>query len=444
MHSSSSLPGLIFFLLLLLSGCPQTGEDGEGSETQLPEQRFLLVASGDTHGWIMPCGCTSNQSGGLLRRGTYVEQLREKNKVVLVDVGGAADGTAPYQLEKFRSVLKGEMLMGIQAHNLGGAEIAFGKDVLQSLSDSINVPFVSANVHDEKKNLIAPGYRLHTVSDQTVLITGVVSIRHSGPGLTVSDPADAIFNILRSVDEDYDWLVVLAYLNEGELRELAATLPEAHALIGGPTQQSLSSEMIGPVLVTSATNKGKFLAELDFRSGVKRSLTSKVVEMSPEFGDEAAQEENLSTFRDILARKDFKASESGLLENDRWPVSRADQVAGTLACRECHSETCEQWVQTGHGHAWERLVSEGAHVDSYCQQCHTTGYGWDGGFRSAKLSAERVNVGCESCHGPSREHTLNSSKPTTFDAQAQCLRCHDPENSPKFQYDSYWEKIIHE
>src|SRR5215831_2180698 len=54
----------------------------------------ILVVSGDTAGWIVPCGCTSNQSGGLLRRGTFVHSIsREKMTTVYVaDAGGAASG----------------------------------------------------------------------------------------------------------------------------------------------------------------------------------------------------------------------------------------------------------------------------------------------------------------------------------------------------------------
>src|SRR2546426_4695281 len=34
-----------------------------------------LVVSGDTSSWITPCGCTTNQSGGLLRRAAYLKNL---------------------------------------------------------------------------------------------------------------------------------------------------------------------------------------------------------------------------------------------------------------------------------------------------------------------------------------------------------------------------------
>src|SRR4051812_45742211 len=82
-----------------------------------------LVISGDTAGWITPCGCTSNQSGGLLRRGTFVTDLRRQMETILVDVGGAPGGDSDYHKVKFEAVLRGELLMGLAAHNLGGPEL---------------------------------------------------------------------------------------------------------------------------------------------------------------------------------------------------------------------------------------------------------------------------------------------------------------------------------
>src|SRR5262245_49011017 len=71
-------------------------------------QPIILLASGDTAGWIVPCGCTSNQSGGLLRRGTYVKELAQQGALIVVDVGGAPGGTSAYQRVKFEAILQGE------------------------------------------------------------------------------------------------------------------------------------------------------------------------------------------------------------------------------------------------------------------------------------------------------------------------------------------------
>ncbi len=53
------------------------------------DRPLVLVVSADTAGFIIPCGCTSNQSGGLPRRATYVESLRETADVLVLDAGGA-------------------------------------------------------------------------------------------------------------------------------------------------------------------------------------------------------------------------------------------------------------------------------------------------------------------------------------------------------------------
>ena len=61
----------------------------------------------------------------------------------------------------------------------------------------------------------------------------------------------------------------LAYLPEAELQTLAATLPEADAVIGGPTGQTLRPQRLGGAgaLLTSATRKGKFMVEAAFGPG---------------------------------------------------------------------------------------------------------------------------------------------------------------------------------
>ena len=110
---------------------------------------------------------------------------------------------------------------------------------------------------------------------------------------------------------------------------------------------------------------------------------------------------------------------------------------------QCHGQDCSSWAGSKHAHAWQTLTERGYHVDSYCQHCHTTGFGLPGGFESATKAGQLHSVGCESCHGPSHVHAKNPKVRTMFAAKDQCATCHDRENSPTFQYDTFWPKMRH-
>ena len=88
-------------VLVLLGACVCATAAGCGPG---PGRPLTVVASGDTAGWIAPCGCTSNQSGGLPRRATCVAELRRRSDVVLVDVGGAVRGASPCDLAKLEAI----------------------------------------------------------------------------------------------------------------------------------------------------------------------------------------------------------------------------------------------------------------------------------------------------------------------------------------------------
>lgn len=433
LHTSRWPVSLLAVGLVIQTGCSK------------PEVRPLaILVSGDTAGWIVPCGCTSNQSGGLLRRGSYVKSVAASTPVVLADVGGAASGTAEYQRWKFQAILTGELGMGLDVHNIGAAETALGADELRKIAGELKVPLVSANLSDGKGQPLAPAYRIVDRSGRRVLVVGVLDPKLCPAELQASDPQEAILEALAEAKQQYDVALVLAYLPEDMLRALATALPEVDAVVGGPTGQTIEPTMVGPTLLTSATNKGKFLAHLDVPAGAKTpQLTAKIVEMAGELADEPQQKANLDQFYDRLAKRDFEADQTGFAPTMTAGLPAGYRVAGTAACQKCHSEDCQQWDDSPHGHAWQTLVDKKSHVDPDCQRCHTTGYGLPDGFLSIGKSAARMNVGCESCHGPSQAHVENTRVRTTFDAREQCVHCHDRENSPEFDYDEYWEPIEH-
>lgn len=420
----------------LMGGCRPSGS-GRG---------LSVVVSGDTAGWIVPCGCTSNQSGGLPRRATYIGGLREEREVVTVDVGGAAHGSSPYDLAKFEAILRGEVLMKIAAHNIGGTEAKFGAAELRRLAAKTGAPLVSANARDGSGQLIGEPVRIVTAAGRRLAFVGVLSERYATRDVQVSSPQQAAVAALRDVSGKYDAAIVLAYLPEDELRAFADGLPEADVVAGGPTGQPIAPKQAGPTLLCSATSKGKFVARLDApAAGSADRWTGSHVELDERFVDSAGQMTGIKAFRAELEKRDFSPQETEFGERLPADVPRGFAIAGDKTCAKCHDEDCRTLKKSKHAEAWRSLESKGAQVDPECQRCHTTGYGMPGGFVSPRRSPGRVNVGCEDCHGPSQAHAAKTDVPTAYFGRAKdrCTACHDRENSPKFDYERYWDKIRH-
>ena len=194
-------------------------------------------------------------------------------EVILADVGGAPHGTSPYDRAKFEAILRGEMLMNIAAHNIGAGEARLGPAELRRLAAKLGVPMLSTNVRDRSGRLVAEPVRIQSIAGRRVALVGVLSERYATKEIQVDAPRRAVLDTLRGVAKSYDAVIVLAYLPEDELRELAGTLPEVDVVLGGPTGQPIVPKQVGATLLASATSKGKFSCP-DRRAGdqLSRSL----------------------------------------------------------------------------------------------------------------------------------------------------------------------------
>lgn len=431
---------VIFLFLLAIVGCDRNG----GSQTNPVNENIVLYCSGDTAGWITPCGCTSGQSGGMSRRASIIES--EPGNVIYVDVGGTPAGVTEYHLEKFLAILNGEKELGIVAHNLGVPELDIAVEDWDRISEQSQVPFLSTNAEPSTKNTSGSWIKKSVFvqrNDKLIQILGVVSPRLSNSSnWKIADPKQAVLSEIAGSRADIR--VLLAYAEETELIDLAKSIPELSFVIGGPTGQTLPPRRHGRVIVSSATNKGKYLVSAKLIGTPDQRLDgTKVIEVSSELPQNPKQDSNLDRFYELLKQKDFPASETGV-QTARIPQGVKDyEIAGSDSCLKCHELDQHVWLGSHHSHAFASIEKSKAHFEPACQACHTTGYALPGGFETVASSADRRGVGCESCHGPSSGHVKQPTKRTPFNAADQCRKCHDLENSPKFDYAKYWPKIAH-
>ena len=120
---------------------------------------------------------------------------------------------------------------------------------------------------------------------------------------------------------------------------------------------------------------------------------------------------------------------------------------GNRKCRLCHFEYFKEWEKDPHANSFARLGR--MKNNPYCLKCHTTGYGEAQGFVSEKITPELRGVQCEACHGPGSRHKDNphdkGSLPIgrKIDYQTVCIKCHNRNWTPEFEYDIYRKRIEH-
>jgi hypothetical protein len=151
-------------------------------------------------------------------------------------------------------------------------------------------------------------------------------------------------------------------------------------------------------------------------------------------------------------------------------------------CAECHSKAAEIYAKTPHSHATDTLVklNPPRHFDPECLSCHVTGwepqkyFPFETGFVGLKQTPALVGNGCENCHGPAAEHVAaETGESDANDEQIEqlraalrlkivpnegnkekqvyneggvvemCMHCHDLDNSPDFDFQTYWPKVKH-
>jgi predicted CXXCH cytochrome family protein len=128
------------------------------------------------------------------------------------------------------------------------------------------------------------------------------------------------------------------------------------------------------------------------------------------------------------------------------PPPRPGEAAfvGNATCQGCHPNTVPVWTASAHARAYATLEEKSKQFDLDCVACHVTGMNAPGGVCRVDAVEGRRDVGCESCHGPG---SLHAAAPTAQKVVARpgaqmCVGCHNPENSPHFDFAAYLPRVL--
>jgi hypothetical protein len=131
------VPAAIVGVYFLIYGLPDECKGQVQGEVDLParplpmfyqwgQPDLVLIVSGQMHGFMLPCGCSEPQYGGLVRRGVFIDRLKAKGwPVVGIDLGelGPTTGIKEQRDLKFQFSMKALDVMGYRAFGIGKSEM---------------------------------------------------------------------------------------------------------------------------------------------------------------------------------------------------------------------------------------------------------------------------------------------------------------------------------
>ncbi len=445
-----------------------------------PKPKVALVITGVIDGYIEPCGCAGidRMEGGMSRRFSMFKELRQKKDwpVVGLDVGGMARGFGREAEIKFQTMVEGMRKTGYDAVALGASDLRLPAGEIASVAANLNgqqSPFVSANVglfgFDSG---MTSTYRIISRGGMRIGVTSVLGKTYQkeikNPDIEMRDPAAAIEKILPNMKKQSDYLVLLANATKDETVALAKKFPDFNVVVtsdGHPEPPDKPQKIRGQkTLYIEVGHKGQNAIVLGLYDDPQKNFLYQRVPLDSRFPASPEMKALMAAYQDQLKALGYAGL--GLRAAPQPQKDTNGKFVGSAKCESCHEESYAVWKKSLHAKAYDTLakLDPPRNFDPECISCHVVGWNttnyfpYDGGFESLEKTPKLTDVGCESCHGPGEKHVAAESgsseaamqkyrlacRLTKADAQKYfCVSCHDGDNSPDFQFDTYWPLVEH-
>jgi len=462
-----------------------------------PHDQLTLVLSGEQHGYLEPCGCSETQSGGYSRRADLLRQMTKRGfQPVALDLGGLVRRRREQSRLKYQTMLAALGEMAYVAVGVGPEDLALGADFLLSQgtseethhveqsrpgSESTRPPLLGANVRlfDSDDLPGAPiASRLVQSNRHTIGITAILdpvlgkSLEAVGAldDVTIRPPEDVLPAVIDSlIEQGATFLILLSHAPLENSMDLARRFPRFNLVLsaGGPEDPLTDNpRQVGNTTVLSVGQKGKYAGVVGIGPpGTRPKIRFELVNLDDQrFTDHPKMIQAMTTYQQTLEQLDLAAA---MLPLD---TSGNRRFIGSAQCGQCHTKAMAKWTTTPHADAFESLARgrKGQEhnwvprtFDAECLACHVTGWEpqevlpFKSGFVDRNSSAHLLGNGCENCHGPGDRHVelieagqlkqaLLEVRVTREQARRKtCIACHDLDNSPKFDFETYWPQIAH-
>jgi len=444
---------------LLLAGCPGGGSGATPAPADpsvvtataapamtprapAPPTRTALVITGETHGWLEPCGCAEGMLGGVARRVAFVRALGALGALepLVIDAGDQVTGPGPQSDLKLDGLERALRLLPLGAVALGSRDLPFRERLRAALGVA----------------LLEPGDAPRIVETRAGPVRVAVA-KGGGARAAFEAAGRAIAPVTVAAD------VVLYEGSRDEARAFAASplvsAPPALIVAGRGEETPEPEERLpsGTLLVTTSERaKYALVVVLERRDGrLTATLERPPVSLGARIPDDPEAAQVVQDYRDAI----FAAN---LAEKDeKKPLLVGGSYMGPATCGACHAPQHAVYEKMRHAKSLEDLRPKKAERDPECLRCHATGAGFASGFTSEAATPDLAHVSCESCHGVGGNHVaammqglgaMRGVDPEGYgrgdygripEPRKLCVECHDKENSPRFDFDAYWAKIKH-
>ncbi|MCY1035714.1 cytochrome c family protein [Corallococcus sp. BB11-1] len=486
----------------LVSGCRrQESRPQEGASSPAPvvsPPGAVLFISADTRGYLGPCGCSENMRGGIGRAAFQVQQARLGGQPVLyVDGGNSLFGEltlkpdqVPQEERKAKALADAFRTMGLAVRATGALDDTRGADFRRGLGLPEVAPggvkLLDAGARKVAVVAAASGEALVQASQQARAQGADFVVGLLDQPLEAAQAAAALPGLAANLvvathsagefSAEENRLVrsdvpVVAVQSKGrsllrvDLTYAAAKGPFTLQRSQGDTDREVTALEQRLALLDKEINlpgidpklKALKQGKRDELSARKQGLLTAPPAPATDVNGFALRflplESNLASAKDAQALVTAYDADVGKL-NLEWakahgqdcPLPAKDQAGfvGSAACADCHPEATTVWQGSKHHHAWETLEAVGKQHHLNCIGCHVTGWQQPGGVCRLDKVAGREDVGCESCHGPGSRHVDAPGADTIVGkpGQAVCVTCHNPENSPHFDFATYLPRIL--
>ena len=303
---------------------------------------LTLIYSGEEQGQLGLHGCGAEQVGGLSRRQTVIQSLREKHSNILnLHTGNILSPTDPNVELIYQIALEALEGMDYDAFFLGPHDLCLPLDSLQALyANHPNLPVVCTNLFSPNTSLFPPYILQSTPSQTNVALVGLISKSHEtevtayNPSITLTSPEEALDALEGEITEKSDVVVGVFHGSEVEARGLAEQFSWLDVLIlaRNESTDAYSPANVQNTAIVTNPPKGEAVGVLEVGLDANLSVVSRG-DYRVAVSEQIAPDENLEM---LLALYHSLSEDDGFGDND-VPDDRAIHITyfHKRGCQKC-------------------------------------------------------------------------------------------------------------